>query len=76
MRNRARRALMREMAWNRLASFDQYANVMRGRSDEQARKVEDMRRECFARLIGDMMAKDTAIRWKKERSLLEFVDLG
>lgn len=74
MRVRAQQALMNERAWNQVASFDQYAAAMRGRSHEQAKSVEKVRRERFERMMGDMVAKDIMLQWKAAGSLLKFDD--
>ena len=72
LRNRSRRAMMSEVKWNVPTSFPWHADAMRWDSDEKARKVEDLRRQRFDRMLGDMEAEKLKLEWTACGSLLKF----
>ena len=75
MRLRSRRALMNEMRWNVPINFLHYAIALRSHSDDQAIKVENVQRDHFERMIGDMEANKLMQQWEASGSLLKFEGL-
>ncbi len=72
MRLRSRRALMHEMRWNAITNFLHYAIALRSHSDEQAIKFENVQRDRFERMLGNMEVNRLMQQWQASGSLLRF----
>ena len=72
MQLRSRRALMHEIRWNVRERFSHYAIILRSHSNEQATKLEDVRRDRFDRMFGNMEACKLMQGWNAKGSLLRF----
>jgi hypothetical protein len=74
MKMRARRALLNELRWDQPNNFAQYAAAVQAIANEQATRFENMCKERFEKMYGDMEAKRMLQQWQANGSLLKFVE--